>query len=230
EGELWFGGLISFGIIVLVSFAYWFSSSYLRQYPIETSGDSTFACDTSIRNAKFSTDLQLLSIPKSDELQPIFSMLDQQTFTMSVDFVNTLYGYTDITVQQNIGSNIVLLNMSNYRMQGNATVHVSVVLPFHQMNIQFNLTGPYSVGGVRICLSGSSASNDSYTVQELNFCQFFYTPNQTIAHSSSIELQLTKVINETDGLSENDKTLYSGLWIPTFTVNTISDQLLYSEQ
>ncbi|CAF1282790.1 unnamed protein product, partial [Didymodactylos carnosus] len=230
EGELWFGGLISFGIIVLVSFAYWFSSSYLRQYPIETSGDSTFACDTSIRNAKFSTDLQLLSIPKSDEQQPIFNMLDQQTFTMSVDFVNTLYRYTDIIVQQNIGSNLVLLNISNYRMQDNATVHVSVVLPFHQMNIQFNLTGPYSVGGVRICLSGPSASNDSYTVQELNFCQFFYTANQTLAHSSSIELQLTKVINETDGLSENDKTLYSGLWIPTFTVNTISDQLLYSEQ
>ncbi|CAF1355493.1 unnamed protein product [Didymodactylos carnosus] len=230
EGELWIGGVISLGIIVLVSFAYWFSSSYLQQYPIETSGDSIFACDTSLRNAKFSTGLQLLSLPKSDEQQPIFNMLDQQEFTMSVDFVNTLYRYTDTTVQQNIGSNIVLLNISNYRIQDNATLHASVVLPFHQMNVQFNLTGPYSVGGVRICLSGPSASNDSYTVQQLNFCQFFYTANQTLAHSSSIDLQLTKVINETDGLSASDKTLYSGLWVPTFTVNTISDQLLYSQQ
>ncbi|CAF1490762.1 unnamed protein product [Didymodactylos carnosus] len=52
EGELWIRGLISFGIIVLVSFAYWFSNYYLKQYPIEKSGDSTFACDTSMRNAK----------------------------------------------------------------------------------------------------------------------------------------------------------------------------------
>ncbi|CAF4587508.1 unnamed protein product, partial [Didymodactylos carnosus] len=150
EGELWIGGLMSFSILVLVSFAYWFSSYYLKQYPIENSGDSTFACDTSIRNAKFSTGLQLLSIPKSDEQKPIFNMLDQQEFTMSVDFVNTVYRYMNTTVQQNIGSSYVKLNISNYLVQNdNATFRVSIVLPFHQINVQFNLTGPYSIGGVR---------------------------------------------------------------------------------
>ncbi|CAF1142632.1 unnamed protein product [Didymodactylos carnosus] len=230
EGELWIGGLISLGIIVLVSFAYWFSNYYLKQYPIEKSSDSTFACDTSIRNAKFSTGLQLLSIPRSDEQEPIFDMLDKQEFTMSVDFVNTLYKYMNVTVQQNIGSSFVKLNISNYLVQNdNATFRVSVVLPFHQINVQFNLTGPYSIGGVRICLSGPSDGSDSYIIQQLNFCKFFYTPNQTLAYSSSIDLQLTKVINETEGLSDSDKTLYSGLWVPTFIINTLSDQLLYSQ-
>ncbi|CAF3410284.1 unnamed protein product [Rotaria sp. Silwood1] len=60
EGELWVGGLASFSVVVLVCFAYAFSNAYYNQYPIETSTDSYFACDLSIRNAKFQTSLQTL--------------------------------------------------------------------------------------------------------------------------------------------------------------------------
>ncbi|CAF5057318.1 unnamed protein product, partial [Rotaria sp. Silwood1] len=63
EGELWVGGLISFSVVVLVSFAYAFSNAYLKQYPIESSTDFYFACHRSIRNAKFQTHLQTLAVP-----------------------------------------------------------------------------------------------------------------------------------------------------------------------
>ncbi|CAF1587354.1 unnamed protein product [Didymodactylos carnosus] len=80
EGELWVGGLASFAIVVLVSFAYSFSNSYLNQYPIENVGNSNFACDRSIRNAKFDTSLQSLGIPATENEQTMFDLLNEQTF------------------------------------------------------------------------------------------------------------------------------------------------------
>ena len=63
EGELWVGGIASFCVIVLVSFGYAFSNHYYKQYPIETTSDSHFACEESLRNAKFQTSTQSLAIP-----------------------------------------------------------------------------------------------------------------------------------------------------------------------
>ncbi|CAF1373622.1 unnamed protein product [Adineta ricciae] len=57
--------LMLIAIVVLVSFAFTFSNGYLNQYPVETETLSSFACDTSIRNAKFDTNLLPLSIPPS---------------------------------------------------------------------------------------------------------------------------------------------------------------------
>jgi hypothetical protein len=88
-----------------------------------------------------------------------------------------------------------------------------------------------SVGGARICLLGSNASsNDSLsTLKQLGFCQFFYTTNQTLAQTSIISLELTRVINRTEPLSSNGLTICSGLWQPASTVENLSDQLLYEK-
>ncbi|CAF4925501.1 unnamed protein product, partial [Rotaria socialis] len=58
----------------------------MRQYPIETSSDSYFACDTTIRNAKFQTGLQSLAIPFAKPDQQMFDLLDNQTLILNVDF------------------------------------------------------------------------------------------------------------------------------------------------
>ncbi|CAF1140836.1 unnamed protein product [Adineta steineri] len=89
EGELWIGGPASLALMVLLIFAYTFSQSYLNQYPIETTSSSTFACDETLRNAKFDTNLQSLSTPRNEEEEPIFNLLDQQQFTLTIDFINT---------------------------------------------------------------------------------------------------------------------------------------------
>jgi hypothetical protein len=99
NGEMWFGGLISFAVIVLIVYGYWFGAVFISEYPIETATDANFACDTSLRNAQFSSALQLLTTIKSDAQQPIFTMLDDQVFTMTVTFIQTGYNCSDLATQ-----------------------------------------------------------------------------------------------------------------------------------
>ena len=234
EGELWVGGLVSFGIIVLVTFAYVFSSSYTHLYPIEDIKNAPFACDTTIRNAKFSTSLQLLATPRNEEEAPVFTLLETQSFTLEVSFVQTLFDCSSLIIQQIIGDSIVQLSWLNcsYGALMQATQTVSLALIDHQMTLKFILGGPHYIGGAYLCLKGSSAisTENIHSVQTLNFCQMFFTENQTLAKATKINIQLTKVINRTTGLSTSDGTTYSGIWIPTFTAEAINDALFYIQQ
>ena len=99
NGELWFGGLISFSMIVLIIYSFLFGNYFLFQYPIETSGDAKFACDTSLRNAKFSSTLQLLATIKTQNEEVIFNMLDAQKLYMTVNFLQTGFTCDDIDTQ-----------------------------------------------------------------------------------------------------------------------------------
>ena len=99
EGEYWISGLVSFCVVVIVAFACVFSFQYVKQYPIETASPSYFACDTTIRNAKFETNVQSLAIPIAEEEQQMFDLLDDQEFTLSVDFINTMIGCDAISIE-----------------------------------------------------------------------------------------------------------------------------------
>ena len=76
EGELWAGGLVSIAILVLVCFAYAFPIGYVRQYPAKQVAPSTFACDPSLRDVKYETDLKSLAVPISAEERPMFDLLN----------------------------------------------------------------------------------------------------------------------------------------------------------
>ncbi|CAF5196171.1 unnamed protein product, partial [Rotaria magnacalcarata] len=98
EGELWIGGLVSAAIIVLVVSACTFSNAYLSQYPIElVTKNSSFACDITLRNAKFSTSMQNTrnSRRPQDEMQLIFDLLNSQPFTLNIDLVQTAFNCQD---------------------------------------------------------------------------------------------------------------------------------------
>jgi hypothetical protein len=64
----------------------------------------------------------------------------------------------------------------------------------------------------------------------MNYCQSFYTPNQTFAQTTEIYFALTKVINQTQALGYSGSTNYSGIWIPTSTHGTLDDHLAYSQR
>ncbi|CAF0947172.1 unnamed protein product [Adineta steineri] len=233
NGELWFGGLVSFAVMVLIIFSFWFGSVFLKLYPAETSDNAYFACDSSLRNAQFSSGLQLLTTIKSDDEQPIFDMLDSQNFTLEINFVQTGFTCNDVFAQNNFGSYAVSFSLTNCILQpDNATLSVSISMPYHLMNIQLNLTGQSYIGGVYICLMGdnSTSNNSLYTVQQLKFCQLFSTDNQTISQNTEISFILTKTINITDTLDYNSASLYSGIWIPTSTYALLSDFLAYNQQ
>jgi hypothetical protein len=141
EGERLTGGLATLAIIVLVSFSYWFSSSFIRRYPIEQVFEpATFACDPSLLNARFSTGLVLLSIPKSNDAQPIFDLLDKQIYNLTVELINTGFPCSSIITQQNlIGTKYVPIEKNCIESISNATTSVTFILSRHETILQINL-------------------------------------------------------------------------------------------
>jgi hypothetical protein len=156
EGERLTGGLATLAIIVLISFSYWFSASFLRRYPIEkVSAPAIFACDQSLINAQFSTGLELLSLPKSKDAQPIFDLLDKQIFNLTVELINTGFTCSSINVQQNlIGTKYVPIENDCIESISNATTSVTFTLERHQTTLQMNISGPYWIGAIRLCIRG----------------------------------------------------------------------------
>ena len=231
EGERWVGGLATLAIIVLVSFSYWFSVSFIKRYPIENIvGPATFACDQTLVNAQFSSALELLAIPKSDEAKPIFDLLDQQNFTLTVELINTGFNCSSITVQENLSaSKYVSLTGNCSQSMSDSITSVTFPVPQHLTSVQINMTGPYWIGAYRLCIRAPGQEQTSYTLRELNFCQFYSTPNEAIGRSTDIPILFIKNVNVTQALTSSNPTLYSGIWLPTFSTVSLSDEAYYIE-
>jgi hypothetical protein len=236
EGELWLGGLLTLTIVVLLAFTCKFSISFTHLYPIETvssDGEMTASCNSILPNAKFTSFLQLLSTIQHGEEKHIFTMLDEQNVTLTVHFVSTGFLCGSVTMQQNLdrGQRVLSNNFNCSYDKEISILSVSTILPQHLITIQFDLTGPYFIGGLRVCLSGPSNVEDDgkHTLQELHFCQFFYTDNETLTINPTISVKMTKVVNQTLGYAVSDDITFRGIWVPTLTETTLSDVLLFVE-
>jgi hypothetical protein len=235
EGELWLGGLVSLSIVVLIALACKFSHAFYNLYPIEeTLSDArdTVSCDSSLLNAKFTSSLQMLSTSKHIEEQPIFKMLDSQKIILTVQFISTGFPCQSIGMQRNMGrgQRIVLHNFNCSLNNETGILIVSTVLPQHLISMQFTLTGPYFVGGLRVCFAAPSSvqSDGIYLVQSIDVCSFFFAHNQTLTLNPTVDVKMTKVINRTAGLFL-DNVVFGGRWQPTFTVSTLSDEVLFEQ-
>lgn len=159
---MWIGGLISIAVIVLVVSAYYFSNAYLHQYPIENvTHNSSFACDITLRNSKFSTTTQKRWDPRrsSKESQPMFDLLDAQPFTLNIDLVQTAFTCEDqFYVQRLNGYTITLVPITKCETSHNETIlSLSILLPVQEINVLLVLPGLKTIGAIRIGLSGPSA-------------------------------------------------------------------------
>ncbi|CAF1113401.1 unnamed protein product [Didymodactylos carnosus] len=218
EGELWIGGLLSFCILVLVIFAYIFSSKYYKQYPLETAQASTFACDTTILNAKFETKLQSLTIPLSSELQEMAALLNEQEFYLNVAFINTVFTCSDsVTLFYLLGNSWTTLSFTSCNYSS-YILSLSALLPYKSITVRFNLPGINTIGGLRIGISGSGETESYLTLNDLNFSETFNQTEKMLGQDVHVAVQLTKVINETVPLEIGEETL-SGLWVASLTLN-----------
>ena len=173
--------------------AYRFSISYLNQYPAEKVGPSTFACDATLRNAKFQSNLQARTIPVSDLEKPMFDLLDAQNFIMTVDFLNTAFTCNRVSIVEVIASSTLPL-MPSSCMNVNGTLSLSVSLPQHDVTVRFVLADIQLIGGVRIGLWGDGEEGEMYRLQELNFRQVFSSSSaRTLALKAMVQLGITKV-------------------------------------
>ena len=224
EGEMVIGGLFSFAILVLVTFAYTFSNSYFRRYPIEQVTETNdLACDASLTNAQFSTSLMAIGIPPNDEEAPIFELLNTQPLTLRIDFINTVFNCTDATVTQikDIYIPMTILSCNDTA----STAAMSLLLPSHNINLQIQLTGINTIGGLRISVEGPGGHveddtlNTAYTLIDLVFAQSLSMSGRLLTQQPSCTLQLTKVINRTDSLESDGERQYSGVWLPILADN-----------
>jgi hypothetical protein len=178
---MWIGGLISAAIIVLVVSAYYFSNAFLHQYPIEhVTHNSSFACDVTLRNAKFSTTTQKRWDPRrsTKESQPMFDLLDAQPFTLNIDLVQTAFTCEDqFYVQRLNGYQITLVPITKCETSYNETIlSLGILLPAQEVDVQLVLPGLKTVGAIRIGLSGPSAEIEDgrYGIDFDNTIEMFF--------------------------------------------------------
>ncbi|CAF4570430.1 unnamed protein product [Rotaria sp. Silwood2] len=193
EGEMWIGGIASLILVAIACMAYGFAISYLNQYPSEKVGPSSFACDTTIRNAKYWSQLQALAVAVSDEEEPIFDMLDEQDFTLYLELINTAADCSQFSIEQVDDSSTIelsLLSCSNM----NGTLSASVMLTDHELTISAVLSDIPLIGGIQLGLRGNGLQNGLYTLQDVDFRKTFYSQsNQTLAQKVTIKISITKV-------------------------------------
>jgi hypothetical protein len=235
EGQFWLGGLISLSLFVLIIFACKFSISFAQLYPFEQTSTSerlSVSCDGVLSNAKFSSSLQLLATHKHEEEKPIFTLLDEQDINLFVQFVSTGYTCNNLEIQQNRGHGLSIPSTNFNCSENNSILNISTILPQHVVTMEFDLIGPHFVGGIRICFSAPSinSDNEKYSVQQMDYCQFFYTPNEILTSNPTISVKMTKVVNRTASMLLLSDVTYTGLWLPTLTINTLTDDVLLSQK
>ncbi|CAF3717154.1 unnamed protein product, partial [Adineta steineri] len=217
EGEMWMGGLVSFAIVVLLIFAYTFSAAFYREYPSEDSGPSTFTCGETMRNAKYESGLQSLSIPVSHDEQPMFDLLNEQNYILRLDVLNTVVSCKNLVVEQSFGSSTTkLIPNCTYT---NGILSADVSLPYHKVITKWIFNDIAFIGGIRISLIADEEHYAMYHLKELDYSQTIFDYfNRTLSQTMAIHLELTKAINETEPLT-GYKPKFSGIWNPKFVVD-----------
>ena len=173
--------------------AYVFAFRYLNQYPAEKVAPSTFACDTTIRNAKFSSSLQPLSIPLSDVEQTISDLLDEQNLTLNIDFINTRLSCTELSVVTVVDS-FVVTNSNTSCSSSNGVLSISIALSAHKIVVRVLISSVSVIGGVRVGMMGAGQEKERYQLKELDFRHALYSPSaRTLGQSPIIQMSMTKV-------------------------------------
>jgi hypothetical protein len=189
---MWVGGLVSFAIVVLLIFAYTFSAAFYREYPSENSGSLALGCSETVRNAKYESGLQSLSIPVSKEEEPIFNLLNQQHFILRLDLLNTIASCKSLSVQQipAPSSGKFIFNCTD----SSGILSAAVELPYQKVVIKWILDDIAFIGAVRISLTAHDKEDKLNQLKELNFSQtLFDVFNRTLAQTTTINVEMTKV-------------------------------------
>ena len=190
---MWLGGIASLAVILITGMAYRFAVSYLSQYPAESVGPSSFACDDTIRNAKFESSLKSLAIPLSEVEEPIFEALKKQKFTLKLELINTAVLCPKISMVE-VAESFEYWFSDLKCEENNGTISMRVLLPQHTINLRLTIRDVQLVGGLRVGLTGPGEEKKLHTLQELNFNQAFFSDTaETLAQKATIQLAVTKV-------------------------------------
>ena len=143
--------------------------------------------------------------------------MNSQKFTLHIELINTKSHCGRLQLSSNTPSSPVSLSCYSRGL----TLYTSTELSSRGSLVVLDLRGNERVETIRIGLTGGEIHQMNNYVQQLNFSKVFNYTNRTLIPNNqlSIGLQLTKTINITEGLTDSDVTMYSGLWLPTFGFN-----------
>ena len=228
QGQLWFGGLVTFSVFVIAVFASRFGYTFYLQYPVEKQQHLYTTIENSCKvkelmNAKFETALQLLSNP-SQEYENIFKLLDSQTFIVRLDVLKTQFHCEQLRFVYMEKKIYLPFDCHQY----GASIHISGILPAHKMTLNVLFCGNKTINSIRLGLTAKQLQMPQSTAQQLNFSFRFNYSDYRLTQNAHIDLELTKVINVTDGLAESDNTTFTGLW--TSKYNFDNDQMFVNNR
>jgi hypothetical protein len=164
----------------------------------------------------------------------MLDLLNNQAVNLNVAFINTAYNCTSdaITLNYLLGTTWLPISPTPSCVWSNYILSYSALLPFRSITVQFILPNIYTIGGLRVGLSGPGNTDSSTaTLQTLGFSQTFNQSGRIVGQDADITLQLTKVINNTSPLVNGNDEIFSGIWIGSFMVNyyesfmTVTDYL-----
>jgi hypothetical protein len=214
RGQIWFDSLLTIVVFVFLGFSIKFIHIYHYQYPIEiqVNIDNDTCLHHSQLNAKFETSLQFVG-SSSEKHREIFNLLNLQQFTLNVELINTFLHADQLTLHY--VDTIDLLPYPYYTI--GRVLYISANLTAHNSYLKLNFKGNETIDAIRIGITGPDASTTGNYLQKLNFSKIFHRTNHILKEYPVFNLQLTKVINITEGLTLDDETTYSGIWLPTST-------------
>jgi hypothetical protein len=227
EGKFWLGGTLSLTLIILVVCTCKFAVDFYNLYPKENKSGSYFACDSTIVNAVFESSVKSLGLSQRSEEKKMLDLLDQQNFTLKVDFVNTLINCDVAELRGLFGTTWSTLRWSDC-VDVNSTLSISIPLPHQHISVQVILDDIKTIGGLRIGLYGNEYINGSHILKELYFRKSFYKNGYVLGKNIPLFVTLTKVINETVSM-EGETSIFSGIFVPICEVD-LNNILLSDKQ
>lgn len=108
-----------------------------------------------LRNSKFTTTVQKRS---NKDIETIFHMLNNQTFYLNIELIQTAFRCSDSFVISNSFQN---LTISSCTMKINESILSLIIpLPRHEIIVRLALFGVKTIGAIRIGLTGRPAINE----------------------------------------------------------------------
>jgi hypothetical protein len=173
-----------------------------------------------MRNAKFDTNIQSLSIPFKKAEQEMFDLLDDQEFTLNIDFINTLINCNAISVKAQFGLTWSTIRWSHCN-NINSILTLSIPLDYQHISVEIFLEDSNTIGALRIGLSGPERTSKEYKLKKLHFYESFSKTGYILSRTLPVSIVMTKVINETKPM-EGEQSEFGGIYIPTFTADNNS--------
>lgn len=118
-------------------------------------------------------------------------------YNLIIELINTDFICNSITVEGNLfEKKSIPLSFNCFQSQFESITSITFSFPSHQSTVKINMTGPYWIGAIRLCIRGKGHTNKNNILRQLDFCQLYNTSNSTIARTTFISILFIKNIQQ----------------------------------